>query len=218
MKGPNLITSLLASLHTTKDLEEPAHQEFNIGATDGQPVDEASQHLDYNLARKDDSHTSFNELIGTPLDFSAFVMNWLKVDTLIPELLAGLTYELMKGSCKSLVKLEFFLEEVYKATTDQLDWNNPKGQQCPHDLQNPLPLIPTSQVTKTKASDYGHIKWIEDLVPRTMWSQVPVSYDKHALWGISHWGANVNSSMDLQSTWNLLKMSTPNAESSLSRS
>ncbi|GKC22014.1 hypothetical protein Tco_1024164 [Tanacetum coccineum] len=21
-----------------------------------------------------------------------------------------------------------------------------------------------------------------------MWSQVPVSYDKHALWGISHWG------------------------------
>nr|GFB19531.1 hypothetical protein [Tanacetum cinerariifolium] len=39
-----------------------------------------------------------------------------------------------------------------------------------------------------KFVDYGHIKWIEDLVPRTMWSQVPVSYDKHALWGISHWG------------------------------
>nr|GFB53429.1 hypothetical protein [Tanacetum cinerariifolium] len=79
------------------------------------------------LARKDDSHTSFNELMDTPLDFSAFVMNWLKVDTLTPELLAGLTYELMKRSCKSLVELEFFLEEVYKATTDQLDWNNPKG-------------------------------------------------------------------------------------------
>nr|GEV83650.1 hypothetical protein [Tanacetum cinerariifolium] len=48
--------------------------------------------------------------------------------------LAGLTYELMKGSCKSLVELEFFLEEVYKATTDQLDWNNPEGQQYPHNL------------------------------------------------------------------------------------
>ncbi|GJZ31523.1 hypothetical protein Tco_0576570 [Tanacetum coccineum] len=46
----------------------------------------------------------------------------------------------------------------------------------------------TTSVTKTKAADYGHIKWIEDLVPNTMWSQVPVSYDKHALWGISHWG------------------------------
>nr|GEV23431.1 hypothetical protein [Tanacetum cinerariifolium] len=97
-----------------------------------------------NLARKHDSRTSFNELIDTPLDFSAFVMNRLKVDTLTPELLAGPTYELMKGSCKSLVELEFFLEEVYKATTDQLDWNNPKGQEYPHDMRKPLPLIPTS--------------------------------------------------------------------------
>nr|GFA64405.1 hypothetical protein [Tanacetum cinerariifolium] len=139
-------------------------------------------------------------------------------DTLIPELLAGPTYELMKGSCKSLVELEFFLEEVYKATTDQLDWNNPEGQQYPHNLLKPLPLIPNSRgrriipfdhfikndleylrggassrkyttfVTKTKVADYGYIKWIEDLVPRTMWSQAPVSYDKYALWGISHWG------------------------------
>ncbi|GKA30468.1 hypothetical protein Tco_0716773 [Tanacetum coccineum] len=45
-----------------------------------------------------------------------------------------------------------------------------------------------TSVTKTKAADYGHIKWIEYLVPNTMWSEVPVNYDKHALWGISHWG------------------------------
>nr|GEW14958.1 hypothetical protein [Tanacetum cinerariifolium] len=54
----------------------------------------------------------------------------------------GLIFELMKGSCKSLVELEYFHEEVCKATTDQLDWNNPKGQQYPHDLCKPLPLIP----------------------------------------------------------------------------
>nr|GEV92992.1 retrovirus-related Pol polyprotein from transposon TNT 1-94 [Tanacetum cinerariifolium] len=93
-------------MHTTKYLEEPAH---------------------HNLAKKADSRTSFNELMDTPVDFSAFVMNWLKVDTLTPELLVGPTYKLMKGSCKSLVELEFFLKEVYKATTDQLDWNNPEG-------------------------------------------------------------------------------------------
>nr|GEV62840.1 hypothetical protein [Tanacetum cinerariifolium] len=46
----------------------------------------------------------------------------------------------------------------------------------------------TTSVTKIKAVDYGHIKWIEDLVPRIMWSQEPVSFDKYALWGISHWG------------------------------
>nr|GEW65718.1 hypothetical protein [Tanacetum cinerariifolium] len=97
-----------------------------------------------NMAKKADSCISFNELMDTFVDFSAFVMNRLKVDTLTPELLAGLTYELMKGSCKSLVELDFFLEEVYKATTNQLDWNNPEGQQYPHDLLKLLPLIPNS--------------------------------------------------------------------------
>ncbi|GJZ38554.1 hypothetical protein Tco_0585117 [Tanacetum coccineum] len=127
--------------------------------------------------------------MDTPLDFSAFIMNRLKVDTLTPELLAGPTFNLMKVSCKSLVELEYFFEEVYKATTDQLDWNNLEGQQYPHDLRKPLPLIPNSQghrvipfdyfinndlaylsggvssqtyttsVTKTRAADYGHIKW-----------------------------------------------------------
>nr|GFB57852.1 hypothetical protein [Tanacetum cinerariifolium] len=96
---------------------------------------------------------------------------------------------------------------VYKATTDQLDWVNPEGQQYPHNLLRHLPLIPdnrgrrvipfehfinndlgylrggasshkyTTSVTKTKAADYGHIKWIEDLVPRAMWIQEPINYD-----------------------------------------
>nr|GFC82479.1 hypothetical protein [Tanacetum cinerariifolium] len=46
----------------------------------------------------------------------------------------------------------------------------------------------TTFVTKTKATDYGHIKWIEDFVPREMWIQQPIDYNKHALWGVSHWG------------------------------
>nr|GEU64668.1 hypothetical protein [Tanacetum cinerariifolium] len=182
------------------------------------------------LAKQTDSRSSFNELMDTPVDFSAFLMNRLKVDTLTSELLAGPTYELIKGSCKILVELEFFLE----ATTDQLDWVNPEGQQYPHNLLKPLPLIPNSRgrhvipfdhfinndleylrggassrkyttfVTKTKAADYGHIKWIEDLVPRTMWIQEPVGYDKHALWKSPIGGTNVNSSTVLLSTGSLL--------------
>nr|GEZ55354.1 hypothetical protein [Tanacetum cinerariifolium] len=46
----------------------------------------------------------------------------------------------------------------------------------------------TTSVSKTKAADYGHIKWIKDLVPREMWIQQPIDYNKHALWGVSHWG------------------------------
>nr|GEX56933.1 retrovirus-related Pol polyprotein from transposon TNT 1-94 [Tanacetum cinerariifolium] len=160
------------------------------------------------LAKQADTRSSFNELMDTLLDFSNFLINRLKVDTLTLELLAGPTYELMKGSCKSLVELEYHLEEVFKATTNQLDCVNPKGQQYPYNLLKPLPLIPnnrgrrvipfehfinndleylrggassrkyTTSITKTNAADYGHIKWIEDLVPRTMRIKEPIGYDK----------------------------------------
>ncbi|GJU37820.1 hypothetical protein Tco_1186174 [Tanacetum coccineum] len=160
--------------HTAKDLEEPAHQEFKTGFTKDHLVDETTQLPDWfqkpakpptpdrdwnktlpaihgpiqpwisTLARKEDPRESFNELMDTPLDFLTFMLNRLKVNTLTPELLVGLTFELLKGSYKSLVELEYFLQEVYKATTNQLDWNNPEGQQYPHDLRKPLPLIPNS--------------------------------------------------------------------------
>ncbi|GKB00201.1 hypothetical protein Tco_0828194 [Tanacetum coccineum] len=110
---------------------------------------------------------------------------------------------------------ETFLEEVYKATTDQLDWSNPEGHQYPHDLRKPLPLIPNSRgrrvipfdhfinndlaylsggvssrtyatsVTKKKAAYYGHIKWIEDLVPNTMESACDV-YSRHRIIAITN--------------------------------
>nr|GEV30861.1 hypothetical protein [Tanacetum cinerariifolium] len=46
---------------------------------------------------------------------------------------------------KALTELEYHLEEVYKATTDQLDWVNPEGQQYPHNLLQPLLLIPNNR-------------------------------------------------------------------------
>nr|GEV22337.1 retrovirus-related Pol polyprotein from transposon TNT 1-94 [Tanacetum cinerariifolium] len=57
-----------------------------------------------------------------------------------------------------------------------------------HDWNKTLPATHESIQLKTKATDYGHIKWIEVLVPRTMWIQEPIGYDKHTLWGISQWG------------------------------
>nr|GEU43127.1 retrovirus-related Pol polyprotein from transposon TNT 1-94 [Tanacetum cinerariifolium] len=171
---------------TTHNLEEPSYPEFETGDANDQPIAETSLHPELFSQQK------------KPLTPYPFLMNRLKVNTLTPELLGGPTYELMKGSCKSLVELEFFLEEVYKATTNQLDWINPEGQQYPHNLLKPLPLIPNfrchrvipfdhffnndleflrggtssrkyiTSITKTKAADYGLTKWIEDLVPPKM--------------------------------------------------
>nr|GEZ72663.1 hypothetical protein [Tanacetum cinerariifolium] len=145
------------------------------------------------LAKQADTQSSFNELLDTPLEFSNFIMNQLRVNTLTPEILAGPTYELMKGSCKSLIQLEYHLEEPLPLIPDN------RGRRVipfAHFINNDLEYLRgggpsrkyTTFVTKTNVTDYRHIKWIEDLVPRTMWIQEPIDYDKHALWGVSHWG------------------------------
>ncbi|GKE21852.1 hypothetical protein Tco_1433364, partial [Tanacetum coccineum] len=180
--GKELESTTEEPRHTTKDLEEPTHLEFKTGVTEDQPAEEISQLPDWfqkpaksptpdrdwnktfpdvhgpvqpwlsSLVQMEDPRDLFNELMDTPLDFSALVMNRLKVGTLTPESLAGPTFELMKGLCKSLVELEYFFEEVNKATTDQLEWNNPEVQQYPHDLRKPLPLIPNSRGNRLEMS------------------------------------------------------------------
>nr|GEW81429.1 hypothetical protein [Tanacetum cinerariifolium] len=102
------------------------------------------QGLKYQQKTASDSAPA-EELMQTTQDLEEPSHQEFAIDTLTPKFLAGPTYELMKGSCKSIVELEFFLEEVYNATTYQLDWNNPEGQQYPHNLLKPLPLIPNSQ-------------------------------------------------------------------------
>nr|GEY22507.1 retrovirus-related Pol polyprotein from transposon TNT 1-94 [Tanacetum cinerariifolium] len=103
-------------VQTTPQMEEPSHLEFETDADD-QPIVQSSHH---------------SEWFSQPQKPPNLDRDWNKtlpavhgsiqpVDTLTPELLAGPTYELMKGSCKSLIELEYHLEEVYKATTDQLD-------------------------------------------------------------------------------------------------
>nr|GFB41678.1 hypothetical protein [Tanacetum cinerariifolium] len=142
-------------VQTTCQMEEPSHPVFETGAED-QPIIQTTQHPEWffqprrpptpdhdcnktlpaaqgnaqsrisALAKQTDARSLFNELLDTPIDFSNFIMNRLGVDTLTLELLAGPTYELTRG-CNSLTELEYHLEEVYKATTDQLDWVNPDG-------------------------------------------------------------------------------------------
>ncbi|GJV09867.1 hypothetical protein Tco_1351408 [Tanacetum coccineum] len=129
------------TMQSTDVFEAPAHQEFEIGVHDEQPEEEVHPLPDWfqqpkrlpspdrawnksvpadhesvqpwlsNLARRQDPRESFDELTDTTFDFSAFVMNRLNVTTLTPKLLAGLTFELMKGTCKSLIELEYYLSK-----------------------------------------------------------------------------------------------------------
>ncbi|GJR81708.1 hypothetical protein Tco_0152493 [Tanacetum coccineum] len=232
--------------HTVKDSGMQQDQEFVTGDNDEQPADKEvtkadwfkkperpptpdpdwskRQHVDFRppqtwisqVARAEEPPTSFDELNDTSFDFSAFVMNRLKIPNLTQEILVGPAFNLLKGTCKSITKLEYHLEECSKATTERLDWHNPKNKPYPFDLRKPLPLIQdhrgrqiipqdyfinkdleylkggdlsrrySTSVTKTKAATYD-LKWIKDLV-NNLWSPVQVKYDQHAYLGTSHWG------------------------------
>ncbi|GKB87736.1 hypothetical protein Tco_0960008 [Tanacetum coccineum] len=156
----------------------------------------------------------FNELMSTPIDFSSFVLNGLKIKNLTQEILLGPAFKLLKGTRSNYAELEYDFEECFKALSENLDWENPEGGDYPFDLSKPLPLITrgkrqrvpfeffinndlkylqggistmtyTTSTTKTKAAKYD-LPGIEDMVPN-IWSPVKVAYDKYALWGISHW-------------------------------
>ncbi|GKA13237.1 hypothetical protein Tco_0692883 [Tanacetum coccineum] len=158
---------------------------------------------------------TFDELMRRPIDFSAYALNHLKLPELTRETLVGPVFNLLKGTCKSNVELEYHMEECFRALTDKLDWINPEGYDHPVDMTKPLPLqekdgrliIPievffnndleylkgknsertySMSITKTPATRYTQVA-LEDIIPQ-LWSPELVVYDKDDALGISHWG------------------------------
>ncbi|GJR35461.1 hypothetical protein Tco_1211145 [Tanacetum coccineum] len=83
---------------------------------------------------------TFNDLIATPIDFSKYVLNGLKIENLTQDILLGLAFNLLKGTCSSSIELKYNFQECFNAFTNKLDWNNPEGDCYPFDLSKPLHL------------------------------------------------------------------------------
>ncbi|GKA58116.1 hypothetical protein Tco_0757304 [Tanacetum coccineum] len=192
--------------------QEPTDPDWNVGKT---PQQGQTQSWLMTLASSADKPSkTFDELMSTPIDFSAYIMNGLKITNLTQETLLGPAFKLLKGTRSNYAKLEYDFEECYKALSEKLDWENPEGGDYPFDLTKPLPLVMsgnrqkvhvdyffnndlkylqggvstmtyTTSITKTKAAQYD-LPCIKDMVPN-IWVPVKVAYDKHALWGISNW-------------------------------
>ncbi|GKE85842.1 hypothetical protein Tco_1559584 [Tanacetum coccineum] len=151
---------------------------------------------------------TFIDLMATPIDFSKYVLNRLKINNLTQDIMLGPAYNLLKGMCTSSIKLEYHFQECFNALTDKLDWNNPEGDRYPFDLSKPLPLqgrpghltvvvdyffnndleylkssnperTYTTSITLTKETRYENVG-IEYMVP-TLWSTIKHAYDKDAV-------------------------------------
>ncbi|GJW85635.1 hypothetical protein Tco_0158780 [Tanacetum coccineum] len=123
------------------------------------------------FAQASGTTSPFNEFLATPIDFSAFMMNRLNIQNLTQDLLTSPTHDLIKGTCKSVVNKPLPLIP------------DARGRQIiPYDhfINNDLEYLKggsssrkyTTSITKTKAADYDHNKWIEDKIPRSTWSEI----------------------------------------------
>nr|GEU59818.1 hypothetical protein [Tanacetum cinerariifolium] len=148
LKQQTLYHALMDSILKDKDvMDESVADELKKRKPDD--ADKDSVGSDRGLKRqKTKKHTepskkakTFDDLMSTPIDFSAFVMNHLQISELTQDILVGPAYNILKCTCKSYVELDYNMEECYKALTDQLDWNNPEGDRYPFDLSKPLPLV-----------------------------------------------------------------------------
>ncbi|GJX29107.1 hypothetical protein Tco_0237186, partial [Tanacetum coccineum] len=113
------------------------------------------------LANAEKPPLTFNDLMNNPIDFSAFVMNHLKISKLTKSNLVGSTYNLLKGTCKSYVELEYNMKECRLTVPIDFFFNN--------DLEylrgGSTDRKYTASITKTKAAKYD-VEGIEDMVPK----------------------------------------------------
>ncbi|GJW26631.1 hypothetical protein Tco_0040442 [Tanacetum coccineum] len=86
------------------------------------------------ISHAEEPSTTFNQLMSTPIDFYAYIMNRLKIKNLTQEVLLGPAFDLLKGTCKKKNKniyadLEYDCKEMLQSFyQNDLNWNNLKAQ------------------------------------------------------------------------------------------
>ncbi|GJX86682.1 hypothetical protein Tco_0337456 [Tanacetum coccineum] len=104
-------------------------------------ADDAPEHTCFHeLVNADKNPLTFDDLMGSTVDFTKFTMHHFKKDKITKSNLEGPAYNLLKGTYRNNIELEYNLEQCCLALLDKLDWANLEGDTHPFDLSKPLPL------------------------------------------------------------------------------
>ncbi|GJX10405.1 hypothetical protein Tco_0200264 [Tanacetum coccineum] len=196
-----------------ENADMPMDQGEDLGKSDEQPNDEAIPKYDWYMKSNSDTSPdpkwnegkliddrpeqswlndmakatkpplTFDELMHTLINFSAFVLNRLQIDNLTKEILNNLTGTILR----------FIIVPMTKPLPVQMSSQGRQNIPADFFFNNDLEYLRggrndkkyTSSTTKSKTARY-ELKGIEDMVPN-LWSPVKVVYDRYALLGISHW-------------------------------
>ncbi|GJY31107.1 hypothetical protein Tco_0414602 [Tanacetum coccineum] len=165
----SLFSTYDKSVHTEKlefeiaDSDMPQDQEENLGNDDEEPKRKTLQQgptqswLMTLASSADKPSKNFDELMSTPIDFSAYIMNGLKITNLTQETLLGPAFKLLKGTRTNFAELEYDFEECYKALLEKLDWDNPEGgdfpRLCINNIEDMLILDVHNRLTNLSGDD-----------------------------------------------------------------
>ncbi|GJV77713.1 hypothetical protein Tco_1509297 [Tanacetum coccineum] len=160
------------------DTEMPLNQGDDMGNTNAQPNVETWLN---DLANAEKTPLSFNELMRTPIYFSAFAMNRLKISNLTKADLVGPVYNHLKRTCKSYVELEYNMEECRLTVPVDFFFNNgleylrgrntdrkytasktktKAAKKSRHDVYSTMRILSLTSITVKKWYGYGYLKVI----------------------------------------------------------
>ncbi|GJX41282.1 hypothetical protein Tco_0256272 [Tanacetum coccineum] len=138
-KGPKTKKSKSGSSKGTKSQSKSSRKSIHAEELEFEtPQQGPTQSWLMTLASSADKPSkTFDELMSTPIDFSTYIMNGLKITNLTQETLLGSAFKLLKGTRTNFAELEYDFEECYKALSEKLDWDNLEGGDYPFDLTKP---------------------------------------------------------------------------------
>ncbi|GJU31894.1 hypothetical protein Tco_1175483 [Tanacetum coccineum] len=73
---------------------------------------------------------------GSVTLFGKLVRKIFNKDKMTKEDVEGPAFELLKGTCKDSIELEYNMEQCHLTLTDRIDWTNLEGDRFDHDLSN----------------------------------------------------------------------------------
>ncbi|GKA98275.1 hypothetical protein Tco_0826212 [Tanacetum coccineum] len=121
------------------------------------------------IAKAEKPPLIFDELMSTPINFSAYVMNNLKIENLTQEHLVGPAFNLLKGTCRSRVKLEYHFEEYRGCQVVPVNYFINNDLEYLKDRSSSRKY--TKSTKKNQDAKYDDIQGIEDMVPSNMVSK-----------------------------------------------
>ncbi|GJW51127.1 hypothetical protein Tco_0092478 [Tanacetum coccineum] len=163
-----------SSFKKSKAQEVPPHFESGNDADEPRQEDEPKQddeqvHKVWTeripVADAEEEPEEYEYRDGSVTQFGKLVKKIFKKDKITKADVDGPSFELLKGTCKNSIKLEYNMNQVSLALTNKIDWINPESEYLMHGTNDNTFAL---SLTETKAARYED-EGIEEMIP-SLWS------------------------------------------------